>query len=166
MANSAHDVIKNIKDPELQEKAIDMFNQHTRDLDIPNVREMTPSQALQLRQALKNDANFNAVQPGIGTKLYRAVSSDLHAAVPDLVPVDTHYGDLVSAQIAAQRQTSKYLIGKWTPPQTRIQLAEGALPERSEFTNPALLKIGAAAGLGGPLLGVAGKIALDRFSAP
>src|SRR5271166_6378127 len=163
--NSAHDVIKNIKDPELQEKAIDMFNQHTRDLDIPNVREMTPSQALQLRQALKNDANFNSLQPGIGTKLYRAVSNDLHDAVPELVPVDTHYGDLISAQQAAQRQTSKYLIGKWTPPQTRIEKAEELLPLRNDYTNPALLKIGAAAGLGSGLLG-AGKIALNKYTTP
>ena len=161
--NTAHDVIKNIKDPELQEKAIDMFNQHTRDLGIYNTREMTPSQALQLRQALRNDANFNSLQPGIGTKLYRAVSNDLHTAVPDLVPVDMHYGDLTSAMTAAQRQTSRYLIGKWTPPQTRIDKALAEFPERGDYTNPAILKIGAAAGLGSGLVG-AGKILLNNVS--
>lgn len=161
----AHEVIKGIKDPQQQEKAIELFNQHTRDLDIPDVRNMTPTEALKLRQALRNDANFNAMQPGIGTKLYRAVSQDLHGAVPELVPVDEHYGDLTTALNAAQKNTSKYLIGKYTPPQTRLQKAEAAvpqlpnsspytpLPSSSPFNRAAATKVGAAAGLGSALTG-------------
>lgn len=157
---SAFEAMKSIKDPALQEKAVDLFNQHTRDLEIFNTRDMTPTEALRLRQALRNDANFNSLQPGIGTKLYRAVSSDLHNAVPELALVDMHYGDLTSAVQAAQKQTGRYLLGKWTPPTTRIQEAESALPSRSDFTKPALVKlgqIGATAGLGTGLVRLGAK---------
>lgn len=165
---SAFEVLKGIKDPTLQEKATDILNQHTRDLGILDVRDMTPTEALQLRQALRNDASWNSPSfdsiRGIGTKLYRAVSQDLHTAVPDLVSVDEHYGDLTTALNAAQKNTGKYLLGKWTPPLTRLQKAEQAVPElpnatpytplptSDSFNRGAVQKIGAAAGIGGGLL--------------
>lgn len=164
---SAFEVLKGIKDPDLQERAVDILNQHTRELGILDVRNMTPSEALQLRQALRNDASWNSPSfdsiRGIGTKLYRAVSQDLHAAVPDLVPVDEHYGDLTTALNAAQKNTGKYLLGKWTPPLTRLQKAEAAVPELpnatpytplptpDSFNRAAAGKIGWAAGLGGSM---------------
>lgn len=170
MQLSALDTIKNsIKDPGLQDKAIDLFNQHVHDLGIYDSGHMSPSEALALRQALRNDANFNSIQPNIGTKLYRAVSGALHDGVPELVPVDTHFGDLTTAMQALQKQTSNYLLGKWTPPQTRIQKAEAEIPARADFTNPALLKlgigIGAAAGLGTGLVKLGGN-ALNNSTAP
>lgn len=131
---SAHEVLKRIPDTSLQEKAIEIFNEHTRALDIANVREMTPSQALQLRQALRSDARFGPTGDfssikGIGAQLYRAVSGDLHEAVPAMSDVDMHYGDLTEAVSAIQKNVGKYLVGKWTPPVSAIEKAKAAIPE-------------------------------------
>ena len=142
---SAFQVLKAIRDPGLQEKAIDILNEHTNELGIHNVRDMTPTEALQLRQALRNDASFKSPTfdsiRGIGAKLYSAVSSDLHAAVPSMTDVDTHYGDLKAALDAAQKQTANFYLGKWTPPTTRLQEAQSTMPVKSDYTNRTAIKI-------------------------
>lgn len=132
---SVTQVIKNrIADPTLQEKAIDLINQHQKDLGIANMREATPEQALALRQALRNEANFgiNATtdsMKGIGRALYSAVSNDLHDAVPAMKAVDQHYGDLAEAVNAVQKQTQRYAAGQWKPPQTQVEKAQAKVPE-------------------------------------
>lgn len=132
---SVTQVIKNrIADPSLQDKAIDLINQHQRDLGISNMREATPEQALALRQALRNDANFgpNATtdsMKGIGRALYSAVSNDLHDAVPAMKDVDLHYGDMAEAVSAVQKQTQRYAAGQWKPPQTQVEKAQAKVPE-------------------------------------
>lgn len=123
-----------IKDPGLQEKAMEIINSHQRELGIDNIREATPTQALALRQALKNDANFgpNATTDslkGVGRAIYNAVSRDLHDAVPGMKMVDMHYGDLAQAVDVVRQQTGKYMAGKWTQPITAVQKAEAAVPE-------------------------------------
>jgi hypothetical protein len=168
---SVFNVIKNrIKDPSLQEKAIEIINSHQQELGIDNIRQATPTQGLALRQALKNDANFgpNATTDslrGVGRAIYNAVSSDLHDAVPGMKTVDMHYGDLAQAVDVVRQNTGKYMAGKWTPPQTAVQKAEAAVPEMPKsspytplpasgsFTLDALKRIGVTAGIGSGLLG-------------
>lgn len=110
---SAQKVFADIPNPKLKEKAIDAFNETAADLGIANQRQMTPDQAVQLRRALQSNARFamggdlNSVK-GIGTNLYRSVTSDLHDAVPELVPVDQHYGDMKEAVKAIQKNVQKY----------------------------------------------------------
>jgi hypothetical protein len=155
-----------IKDPGLQEKAIEIINSHQRELGIANMRQATPAQALELRQALKNDASFGPTATtdslkGVGRALYNAVSNDLHNAVPGMKAVDMHYGDLAQAMDTVRGQIGKYMAGKWTPPLTAVQKAEQAVPEmpnvspytplpsRDTFNLDALKKIAAAAGIAG-----------------
>jgi len=132
---SVFSVIKDrIKDPSLQEKAIEIINSHQRELGIDNIRQATPTQGLALRQALRNDANFSPTATidslkGVGRAIYSAVSSDLHDAVPGMKTVDMHYGDLAQAVDTVRQNTGKYMAGKWTPPQTAVQKAEAAVPE-------------------------------------
>lgn len=171
---SVTSVIRNrIKDPALQEKAIEIINSHQQELGIDNIRQATPTQALALRQALRNDANFgpNASVDslkGVGRAIYSAVSRDLHEAVPVMQTVDMHYGDLAQAVDAVRAQTGKYMAGKWTPPQTAVQKAQAAVPElpasspytplpaSKSFTVDALRKLGIGAGLLGGGLGLGG----------
>lgn len=127
-------VIKNrIADPSLQEKAIELINSHQHDLGIENMREATPQQALALRQALRNDANFGPnsttdSMKGIGKAFYSAVSSDLHDAIPTMKAVDQHYGDMAEAVSAVQRQTQRYAAGQWKPPLTQVEKAQAQVP--------------------------------------
>jgi len=172
---SVNKVIRDrIKDPGLQDKAIEIINSHQRELGIDDIRKATPTQGLALRQALKNDANFgpNATVDslkGVGRAIYNAVSSDLHDAVPGMKAVDMHYGDLAQAVDTVRQQTGKYMAGKWTPPKTAVQKAEEAVPElpksspytplptSDSFTSAALKKLGIAGGIvGGALGGYAG----------
>lgn len=134
VGNGVFNVLKKIPDPQLQEKAIQVFNDTAQNLGIANQRAATPEQALALRQALKAHASFGpmgdlASLKGIGAQLYRAVSSDLHDAVPGLREVDMHYGDLTEAVSAIQKNVGKYMTGKWTPPQTTVQKAEAKVPD-------------------------------------
>ena len=137
---SVFSVIKDrIKDPGLQEKAIEIINSHQRELGIDNIRQATPTQALALRQALKNEANFSPNASldslkGVGRAIYSAVSKDLHDAVPGMKMVDMHYGDLAQAVDAVRQQTGKYMTGKWTQPITAVQKAEAKLPTSSPYT--------------------------------
>jgi hypothetical protein len=176
---SVFDVIKNrIKDPALQEKAIEIINSHQQELGIDNIRQATPTQALALRQALRNEANFgpNATidsLKGVGRAIYSAVSNDLHDAVPGMKTVDMHYGDLAQAVDTVRQQTGKYMAGKWGPPQTAVQKAESQvpalpnsspytpLPESGSFTSDALKKLGIAGSIVGG--GFGGYAALKKL---
>lgn len=134
VGDSVFKVLKKIPDPNLQEKAIEVFNDTARNLGIVDQRAATPTQALQLRQALKAHARFGpmgdlASLKGIGAQLYRGVSSDLHSAVDGLREVDMHYGDLTEAVNAVQKNVGKYMVGKWTPPQTAVEKAAAKVPE-------------------------------------
>lgn len=180
---SVFNIIKDrIKDPSLQEKAIEIINSHQRELGIDNIRQATPTQALALRQALRNEANFSANATidslkGVGRAIYSAVSSDLHDAVPGMKTVDMHYGDLAQAVDTVRQNTGKYMAGKWTPPQTAVQKAEAAVPElpksspytplpsSKSFTSDALRKVGTVAGVGGGLMGagLSGYALLQRL---
>lgn len=178
---SVTQVIKGrIKDPSLQEKAVEIINSHQRELGIDNIRQATPTQALALRQALRNDANFgpNATidsLKGVGRALYNAVSNDLHNAVPGMKTVDMHYGDLAQAVDVVRGQIGRYMAGKWTPPLTAVQKAEQAVPEMptyspytplpspSDFNLKALKKIVTGLGiLGGGTYGLNRLLALQR----
>lgn len=178
---SVFNVIKDrIKDPSLQEKAIEIINSHQQELGIANIRQATPTQGLALRQALKNEANFgpNATTDslrGVGRAIYSAVSKDLHDAVPGMKTVDMHYGDLAQAVDTVRLQTGKYMVGKWSPPQTAIQKAEAKLPTSSpytplppshSYTSDALKKIALYGGIGSG--GIAGLLGVKRLlqSAP
>src|SRR5579859_1672915 len=163
-------VIKNqVKDPGLQEKAMEIINSHQQELGIADIRKATPTQTLALRQALRNDANFspNATVDslrGIGRAIYSAVSNDLHDAVPGMKTVDMHYGDLAQAVDTVRQNTGKYMAGKWSPPKTAVQKAEEAvpampisspytpLPSSSAFNLAALKKL---LGVAGPGMGAA-----------
>lgn len=155
-----------IKDPSLQEKAIEIINSHQRELGITNMRQATPTQALALRQALKNDASFGPTATtdslrGVGRALYSAVSNDLHNAVPGMKEVDMHYGDLAQTMDVVRGQIGKYMTGKWAPPPTSVQKAEQAVPEmpnvsaytplpsQGAFNLSALKKIAEVIGIGG-----------------
>lgn len=114
---SSFEVFKKIPDPSLQEKAIDTFNDTARDLGISNMRQATPEQARALRTALVSHAKFGpggelSSIRGIGTNLYRAVSNDLHDAVPGLKAIDQHYADLNEAVKANRLQMTKFGAGK------------------------------------------------------
>lgn len=181
---SVFSVIKDrIKDPSLQDKAIEIINSHQQELGIANIRKATPTQALALRQALKNDANFgpNASLDslkGVGRAIYNGVSRDLHDAVPGMKEVDMHYGDLAQAVDVVRQNTGKYMAGKWTPPQTAVQKAEAAvpkmldvapykpLPASESFTSDALRKIALIGGIGSGVLGggFGGYALLKRLS--
>lgn len=183
---SVFNVIKDrIKDPGLQEKAIEIINSHQQELGITNIRQATPTQALALRQALKNEANFGPSATtdslkGVGRAIYNAVSSDLHDAVPGMKTVDMHYGDLAQAVDTVRQQTGKYMAGKWTPPQTAVQKAETAVPElpnsspytplpsSQSYTVDALKKLGIWGGIGGGLLsgGLGGYALARRLAQP
>jgi hypothetical protein len=171
VGQSVFDVIKNrVKDPGLQDKAMEIIKSHLQELSIGRGQllndTVTPTEALALRQALKNDANFgpNASVDslkGVGRAIYNAVSSDLHDAVPGMKAVDMHYGDLAQAVDTVRQQTGKYMAGKWTPPKTAVQKAEEAvpelpksspytpLPESKPFTSDMLKKLG----IGGAIVG-------------
>lgn len=171
-----------IKDPNLQDKAIEIINSHQRELGIDNIRQATPTQALALRQALRNDANFgpNATidsLKGVGRAIYSAVSNDLHNAVPGMKTVDMHYGDLAQAVDVVRGQTGKYMAGKWTPPLTAVQKAEQAVPEMptsspytplpssSTFNLKALKQLAGGLGLlGGGAYGLHRLLALQNIA--
>lgn len=173
-----------IKDPGLQEKAIEIINSHQRELGIDNIRQATPTQALALRQALRNEANFgpNATVDslkGVGRAIYGAVSRDLHDAVPGMQAVDVHYGDLAQAVDAVRGQVGKYMAGKWTPPQTAVQKAEAAVPELPKsspytplpssrpYTAAVAKKAAVLGGIGaGSLAGIAGGYSALRRLIP
>lgn len=172
VGDSVFKLLKKIPDPGLQEKAIDVFNDTARNIGIADQRAATPSQALQLRQALKAHARFGPMGDlgslkGIGAQLYRAVSGDLHSAVDGLREVDMHYGDLTEAVNAVQRNVGKYMVGKWTPPQTAVEKAIEKVPElpssspykplpsQKEYNATTLKKL---AGLGGAAGAGAGSV--------
>ena len=120
--DSAFSTLKSINNPNLQQKSIDEFNQLTKDSGIIDQRKATPEQVLALRRSLQAGANFGPNGPyatlgGVRANLYRAVSSDLHDAVPGLGPIDQHYSDLNSAMKVMQGQTSKFAV---TAPSTPI----------------------------------------------
>lgn len=186
VGDSVFKVLKKIPDPHLQERAIEVFNDTARNLGIVDQRAATPTQALQLRQALKSHASFGptgdlASLRGIGAQLYRAVSGDLHGAVDGLREVDMHYGDLTEAVSAIQKQTGKYMVGKWTPPQTAVEKAMAKVPEMpnvspykplpsseeySRAMAKKLLGLGGAAGAGaGAGLALYGKLS-DMLKGP
>lgn len=127
VGKSAYDVFERIPNPKLQQKAIDAFNETASDIGITNQRAATPQQAVQLRRALQANASFGptgdlASIKGIGTQLYRAVTGDLHAAVPELVPVDQHYGDLKEAVKAVQKNVQKF--GANLPPRASGEIED------------------------------------------
>jgi hypothetical protein len=113
VGKSAYGIFDSIPDPNLQEKAIDTFNDTARSLGIENQRAVTPTQALEFRRALRSNARFTpqgdlGSLQGIGAQLYRSVSRDLHDAVPELLPVDRHYSDLTGAMTTIQKNVARY----------------------------------------------------------
>jgi hypothetical protein len=115
VGKSAFDTLSNVKNPAIQDKMIDEFNDVAREVGIADQRTATPAQARALRQALGPSANF-ATGARYGTlgsvraQLYGSVSSDLHDAVPGLKDLDQHYSDMRSAMDAAQRGAIKSAI--------------------------------------------------------
>lgn len=115
VGNSAFDVLKSIKNPKLQDQAIDSFNSLSQEIGIANQRAATPAEARQLRQALQSGARFGPAGDlsslgGIRAQLYRAVSGDLHDAVPGLGDLDQHYSDMRAAIDAAQRGAARFAM--------------------------------------------------------
>lgn len=123
VGESAFDTLKSIKNPALQEKMIDEFNDVSREVGIANQRAATPAEARALRQALAPGANF---APGarygtlgqVRAQLYGSVSSDLHDAVPGLADLDQHYSDMKAAMDAVQRGAARYAIRSVPEPET------------------------------------------------
>lgn len=115
VGKSAFQTFSKIKNPELQDKMIDQFNNLAREIGIGNQRAATPAEARQLRQALQAGARFSPMGDlnslgGVRAQLYGSVSGDLHDAVPGLADIDQHYSDLRSAMDAVQRGAIKYAI--------------------------------------------------------
>jgi len=113
VGKSAYKVFEDIPNPKLQEKAIEAFNETASEIGITDQRAVTPQEAVQLRRALQANAQFGPTGDlssvkGIGTQLYRAVTSDLHEAVSELIPVDRHYGDMKEAVKAIQKNVQKF----------------------------------------------------------
>jgi hypothetical protein len=174
VGKSAFEVLKKIDNPQLQDKAIELFNQTARDLGIGNTREATPEQAWKLRKALKSSASFGPTGDlssirGTGAQLYRAVSSDLHNAVPGLKEIDMHYGDLTEAISAIQKNVGKYMTGKWKPPVSAVEKATSKIPDRpnvSPYTplpSKSAYNTRAAKVLGGSALGGAAAYGVHQI---
>lgn len=111
--------------PAAQDKAIDAFHDLVDGLGIQDVRNVTPTEAWQLRNALKSGANFspNASYGSLGevrADLYRSVGQDLKTAVPDMVGLDQNYSDLSSAMKAVLRANARYATNVPVPPASAL----------------------------------------------
>lgn len=114
-AKSVYNTLKQIKNPQLQEQAIEKFNEIAQEQGIANLRQATPEEGRALRQALAYGARFGpqgdlASLGGVRAQLYRSVTGDLHDAVPGLKEVDQHFSDLKSAITAVQGLVAKDAI--------------------------------------------------------
>jgi len=114
LGKSATNVLKSIKNPQLQEQAVAGFNDLVKELDVLNQRGATPEEALRLRRALQAGARFgpNGDLNSLGSiraQLYSAVSGDLQNAVQGLKQLDQHYSDLKGAIDAAQSRPGSSL---------------------------------------------------------
>lgn len=146
--DSAFDVLKQITDSGMQNKAIATFNDLAKQAGITNQRAATPEQVLQLRRSLQPGARFGPTGDlnslgAIRANLYRAVSSDLQDAVPSLKKLDQTYSDLEGAMKATQAGVQKF--ASQAPPPTMTERVGTFMREEAI---PAALKYGLAGALG------------------
>lgn len=123
-----------IPNKQVRSRAAELFAQTMKDVGITDPWNVTPEQAVQLRQAMRTFANFSkpggdlASVPGVGQQLYRGISRDLHEAVPVMKKLDMHYADLKAAVEAIQGQAQKYMAGTWKKPVLSIAKAAEKVP--------------------------------------
>lgn len=115
LEQSAFKTLGNIADDNLQTKAVDTLHKLVQQVGIDDVREATPQQALELRRLLSSSARFgpNGDLSSLATvraQLYRAVTGDLHTAIPEMVPVDREATDLIGATDLAKNAFAKTLV--------------------------------------------------------
>ena len=114
LEKTAFKTLGNIADDSIQTKAVDTLHKLVQQVGIDDVREATPQQALELRRLLSSSARFgpNGDLSSLATvraQLYRAVTGDLHTAIPEMVPVDREATDLIGATDLAKNQFAKSL---------------------------------------------------------
>jgi hypothetical protein len=132
----AFETLNKISNPNLQQTAIDTFNDLARELGITNQRAATPKQAWELRKALAAGARFgqggdlNSLS-NIRAALQGAVSSDLKAAVPELLKLDPQYSDLKAA-VTATTNAVRNEAAKGSKPGLLKAIAKGAKKEITE----------------------------------
>jgi len=150
IGKSTFNVLKQIKNPAMQQQAVDSLGQIQNELGIENLREATPTEARQFRDALKFGARFNTGGDlsnlgALRANLYRAASSDLENAVPGLDQLNEAFSDLKGAAGAARNATAVSMVKPPPlPPPTVTQKVGKLLLERGIPT-----AIGAGAGAGG-----------------
>lgn len=157
----AFETFKKIPNPNLQQAAIDTFNDLAKEVGITNQRAATPKQAWQLRRALVAGARFG--QGGdlnsLGTirdALRGSVSSDLKDAVPELKVLDQRYSDLKEAVTGARNAIRKEAVN---PKEGLLRsMAKGA---KREITERPIRTVAGA--LGVPYIGYE---AAKHFSSP
>jgi hypothetical protein len=116
----AFETLKKIPNPNVQQAALDAFNDLAKEIGIVNQRAATPTEAWKLRRALVAGARFgqggdlNSLSNVRGA-LYGAVSSDLKAAVPELEQLDRQFSDLKGAVTAARNAAAKEAVAGKKP---------------------------------------------------
>jgi hypothetical protein len=150
---STFGIVKGIRNPLLQQQAVDALSAIQHELGIENLRSATPAEARDFRDALKYGARFSAggdlwSLADVRANLYRAVSSDLEGAVPNLDKLNEAYSDLKEGAKAARNATAKAAVTAPEPPPTGLQ----KVSEAAEKALPIARTLGyGAGGIGGAL---------------
>jgi hypothetical protein len=147
-------LLKKIKSPQLQQQATDALSAIQHELGIQDLRNATPAEAKDFRDALKYGARFNSggdlsSLSDVRANLYRAASGDLENAVPNLDKLNEAYSDLKAASDAARNGVAKSMVAPPpSPPPTTLQKA-GAVAKKY---GPDVIAHGLGVGVGYRLL--------------
>jgi hypothetical protein len=77
------------------------------------LKQLTPTQARAIQRGLDQFANFSSADKAksfssVATQLRRGISEATRKAVPEIGPLDQHYGDLANAAKATQKLMKNY----------------------------------------------------------
>ena len=145
IGESTYQVLSKIKGP-AQQQAIDALSAIQHEVGISDLRNATPAEAKDFRDALRFGARFNtggdlSSLGSIRANLYRAASRDLEAAVPGLDVANEAYSDLKGAAGAARNGVARAAVT--APPPSFARNAATILKEKG-----VPVAIGAGAGVG------------------
>lgn len=118
-----------LADPKDRDATRTIVNRIGKSIGIRDWGNVTPSQALELRQELYKVGGDNAEYAS------RSVTRQLREDVPESAISDRHYTDLAGARQANERQIAKFHAGQWHPPVMEPKLPEAPTPK--EFKHPA-----------------------------